>query len=182
MCKHITVVLGLIVLVTHCAFATEKAELEKRVQNYVKAGKEVVEMAVAKKLDIAVAEKDLKACVEEAKWFCAEYAKAFPKGEKLLKTVVDNEPAMEKLAFKELESEWHDGGYFTKHDVGVNLKEEENEHFTDPIHSLVHPLLVLRAAHDYGTSKSDEDLKKIKEEMEEGIEQAEKLKAALEKK
>jgi hypothetical protein len=46
---------------------------------------------------------------------------------------------------------------------------------------MIHPMMVLRAAVAYQTSKGEKDLKAIKEEMEEGIEQAEKTKAALAK-
>jgi predicted DNA-binding transcriptional regulator len=44
---------------------------------------------------------------------------------------------------------------------------------------VVHPLLVLKAAQDYAATKNEESLKSMKEEMEEGLEQVEKQKAAL---
>jgi hypothetical protein len=164
--------------------SADKATLEAHAASYHRAGKSVVEMALTKKVDAAEVEKKVQTMVADALWFVGEYSKAFPKGEKLLKVITDNADAMKKLSFKDLEHEWHDLGHFEKadKDIGLDLKAEENEHFTDPIHSLVHPLLVLKAAQDYASSKSDAALKSIKEEMEEGLEQMEKQKAALLKK
>ena len=102
-----------------------------------------------------------------------------------MKTVVENVDAMKKLSFKDLEHEWHDLNHFTKsgsNDLGIDVKAEDNEHFTDPIHAIVHPLLVLKAAQAYATSKDEADLKAIKEEMEEGLEQVEKCRSVLTKK
>ena len=45
-----------------------------------------------------------------------------------------------------------------------------------------HPLLTLKAAQEYVSTKSDESLKHAKEEIEEGLEQVEKVKAVLLKK
>ena len=164
--------------------AADKAALEAHAISYHRAGKSVVEMALTKKVDASEVEKKVQTMVDDALWFLGEYGKAFPKGEKLLKVVAGNAEAMKKLSFKELEHEWHDLGHFDKADkeIGLDLKAEENEHFTDPIHSLVHPLLVLKAAQDYVTTKSEDALKNIKEEMQEGLEQMEKQKAALLKK
>jgi hypothetical protein len=171
---------GFLAPITHAA---DKAEVNTRFQTYYKAGKAVVDMAISKKVDAAEVEKKVEVMLAEATWLAKEYGKAHPKGEKLLAAVVSNVDAMKKLSFKDLEHDWHDLHHFDKgtQDIGINPKAEENEHFTDPIHSIVHPLLVLKAAQAYATSKSDDDLKSIKEEMEEGLEQIEKVKDALSK-
>ena len=163
--------------------AADKAQVEAHYQSYYTAGKAVVEMAISRKVDAAEVAKRVDIMVADALWLAGEYAKIHPKGAKLLQTVTSNVDAMRQLSFDNLEHEWHDLGYFAKpgNDVGLDLKAEENEHFTDPIHTLVHPLLVLKAAQAYATSKSEKDLKSLKEEMEEGLEQAEKQKAVLQK-
>lgn len=163
--------------------AADKAQVEAHYQSYYTAGKAVVEMAILRKVDAAEVAKRVDIMVADALWLAGEYAKIHPKGAKLLQTVTSNVDAMRQLSFDNLEHEWHDLGYFAKpgNDVGLDLKAEENEHFTDPIHTLVHPLLVLKAAQAYATSKSEKDLKSLKEEMEEGLEQAEKQKAVLQK-
>lgn len=165
--------------------AADKAEIDKHYNNYLAAGKAIVEMTISKKIDVAEVEKKVQILLADASWLATEYGKAHPKGEKLLKAVTDNIEAMKKLSFKELEHDWHDLNYFTKSgapDLGINVKDEDNEHFTDPIHAIVHPLLVLKAAQNYVTSKDDGELKTIKEEMEEGLEQVEKCRIALAKK
>lgn len=161
--------------------AADKAQVEAHYQSYYTAGKAVVEMAVSKKVDAAEVAKRVDTMVADALWFAGEYAKIHPKGAKLLQTVASNVAAMRQLSFDHLEHEWHDLAFFAKpgNDVGLDLKAEENEHFTDPIHTLVHPLLVLKAAQAYANSKSEKDLKSLKEEMEEGLEQAEKQKIVL---
>jgi hypothetical protein len=159
----------------------DKAAVEAHYLAYHTAGKALVEAAINKKVDPAEVGKKVDILVTEGTWFVNEYAKAYPKGEKLLKVIVANLDTMKKLSFKELEHEWHDLHHFDKadKDTGIDLAAEENEHFTDPIHTVVHPLLVLKAAQDYAATKNEEALKSMKEEMEEGLEQVEKQKAAL---
>ena len=176
---------SLTILATLSSSAADKAEIDTHCNSYHAAGKAIVEMAISKKIDAAEVEKKVEILVKEAVWAATEYGKVNPKGEKLLKTVVDNVDAMKKLSFKDLEHEWHDLNHFTKsgsNDLGIDVKAEDNEHFTDPIHGIVHPLLVLKAAQNYAKSKDEAELKSIKEEMEEGLEQIEKCRAALAKK
>ncbi len=184
--KSNTSLFAIVLTALACAFtasAADKAQVESHYLSYHAAGKAVVEMAIAKKVDAAEVERKVNAMLVDAVWLAGEYAKAHPKGAKLLKTVTDNVDAMRKLSFHDLESEWHDLGHFAKagNEAGLDLKAEDNEHFTDPIHTIVHPLLVLKAAQSFASSKKDEDLKAMKEEMEEGLEQAEKQKIALTK-
>lgn len=163
--------------------AADAAAVNQHYTSYHAAGKAVVEMAIAKKVDAAEVAKRVEIMVADALWVVQEYALIKPQGAKLLKVISDNVEAMKKLTFKELEQEWHDLHHFDQgNDTGVDLKAEENEHFTDPIHSLVHPLLVLKAAQNYAAGKGEADLKSMKEEMEEGLEQMEKARVALLKK
>lgn len=165
--------------------AADNSEVDARYKSYHEAGKAVVEMALTKKVDAAEVEKRVETMLAAATWIATEYGKAHPKGAKLMKEVTDNVGAMKKLSFKDLEHEWHDLNHFTKsggNDLGIDVKAEDNEHFTDPIHTIVHPLLVLKAAQAYASSKDEGDLKAIKEEMEEGLEQVEKCRTVLTKK
>ena len=180
-------ILAFAILLTATAFthAADKAEIDTHCNNYRAAGKAIVEMAINKKIDVAEVEKKVQILLTESSWGATEYAKVHPKGEKLLKTIVDNIEAMKKLSFKDIEHEWHDLNHFTKSgssDLGIDVKAEDNEHFTDPIHSIVHPILVLKAAQTFATSKDEAELKAVKEEMEEGLEQMEKVRTILSKK
>lgn len=160
------------------------ADANVHVAAYHKAGKSLVEMSLTKKVNVDEATKLVDLLLKEGTWLSGAYAKAYPGGEKLLKLVTDNIEAMKKLTFEELEHQWHDLHYFDdkKDAIGIDLSAEDNEHLTDPIHVIVHPLLVLKAAQSYAKAPADESLKQMKEEMEEGIEQIEKAVAALAKK
>ena len=149
--------------------------------SYQAAGKVIIDQVISKKVDLLVVTAKVDALLVEATALAEAYAKAYPAGDKLLKVVIANIPEMKKLSYAEVLSEWHDLGYFAKpgHEVGLDLKNEDNEHFTDPIHAIVHPLLVLKAAQSYATGKQDAQLKEMKEEMEEGLEQAASLVAKL---
>lgn len=160
------------------------ADAKAHVAAYHKAGKALVEMSLTKKVNVDEATKLVDVLLKEGVWLSGAYAKAYPNGEKLLKLVTDNVEAMKKLSFEDLEHQWHDLHYFDdkKDVIGVDLSEEDNEHLTDPIHVIVHPLLVLKAAQNFAQAPGDEPLKQMKEEMEEGIEQIEKAVAALNQK
>jgi hypothetical protein len=162
---------------TSCSLWAADSALATHGSNYHAAGKAIVDMVISKKIELPAVTAKVDTLLTEATALGEAYAKAYPAGAKLLKTVIGNIPEMKKLSYAELQTEWHDLGYFAKpgRDVGLDLKSEDNEHFTDPIHAIVHPLLVLRAAQDYAADKKDEHLKAMKEEMEEGLEQAEKL-------
>lgn len=179
------IIAGLMLACTLPVRSADQAGVEAHYKTYHDAGKAVVEMALTKKVDPAEVEKKVNSMLTAASWMAAEYGKAHPAGEKFLKVVTDNIEAMKKLSFKDLEHEWHDLNHFTKSgtsNLGIDVKAEENEHFTDPVHAIVHPLLVLKAAQAFATSKDDGELKTIKEEMEEGLEQMEKCRSVLKKK
>jgi hypothetical protein len=161
--------------------AAAPPETDARVREYSALGRSVLEMAQTKKIDAGEVRKKVDRMLEIGVLLAKDYAVRFPAGKKLVDTVVAAIPEMRKLPFAEIESEWHDLKHFDKpgNDVGIDLKAEENEHFTDPVHTIVHPLLVLKAAEEQATKPSAENLQNIKEEMEEGIEQAEKMRTAL---
>jgi len=140
-------------------------------------------MVITKKVDLAVVTANVDILLKDSTALAEAYSKAYPAGDKLIKAVIANIPEMKKLSYKEILTEWHDLGYFAKpgNEVGLDLKNEDNEHFTDPVHAIVHPLLVLKAAQTYAADKKDSDLKDMKEEMEEGLEQAASLVAKLSK-
>ncbi len=176
---HALMVFGL----ASAAVAADSTAIDARVASYHAAGKAVVDMALSKKVDPAAAAAKVDTMVQDASWLATEYGKKHPAGQKLLLAVTSGVADMKKLSFDELEKQWHDLHVFDgkKDEIALDLTDEDNEHFTDPIHALVHPLMVLKAAEDFAKSGSEEALKQIKEEMEEGIEQAEKTAKALKK-
>ena len=123
-----------LIAVAETTHAADKSEIETHYASYHKAGKAIVEMAQLKKVDVTDVEKNFEILIKNSVWMAGEYAKAFPIGQKFLKVVLDNVEGMKKQSFKEIEHEWHDLHHFDKvTDLGLDIKAEENEHFTDPI-------------------------------------------------
>ena len=163
------------------SLAADKAQIESHYNSYAVAAKAVLDMTLTKKVDAAAVEKLVDTMIPHAIWMAKEYAKARPEGTKFIALYIDNLENIRKLSFKEIESEWHDMGIFSKpgHDVGFDVKAEENEHFTDPAHAMIQPFMVLKAAQAYAADHKDADLKSMKEEMEESLEQAGKEELVL---
>ena len=159
----------------------DKAQIEAHYNSYFKAGKEVVDMVLSNSVDVAEVRKRANAMEADAIWLSKEYAKIHTEGTKLLKAIWEHEDHLKTISFDELESEWHDWGYFAKpgNDPGIDLEDEDNEHFSDPIHAIVHPLMVAKAAESWDATKDKRHLQVMKEEMEEGLEQVELTKDEL---
>lgn len=158
--------LGLIVLLTA---TTSFADVKKATEGYKNSGKTLMSMINSGKVDLPAAEKLVNEMVDHAKEVALGYSKADPKSEKLVKFVTDSIPKLKTATFDQLEKDWHDGGALKADVVGLDLKKEENEKYTDPVHCLVHPLMTLAAL-------KTNDLKAAKEELAEGLEQMENLK------
>jgi len=163
------------------AHAVDKAQVEAHYNSYAVAAKAVLDMTVTKKVDAAEVEKLVDTMLPHAIWLARAYAEVRPQGAKYINLYIENLDNIRKLSFHEIESEWHDMGIFAKpgHDVGFDVKAEENEHFTDPAHAMIQPFMVLKAAQAYAAGHKAEDLKSMKEEMEESLEQAGKEETVL---
>jgi hypothetical protein len=184
----------LLCLVALCLGSSLNAEsLAERQAAFVKAGRAVVDLVNAKTIDHAKISALVQTMEQQAVPLAHAYAKKFPAGKGVIDTViaqvatVDAAGAftgfgpMKDMPFEVIEKQWHDLGHFKTNKPSIDLTDEDNEHFSDPLHTMIHPMMVLRAALDYQTSKSDADLKAMKEEMEEGLEQVEKTVAVLSK-
>jgi hypothetical protein len=169
------------------------ASLNDQVAAYGKAARAVIDMVNTKKVDAAKVSELVLVMQQQAVPMAQAYAVKFPAGKGLIDTVIaqvatlDASGAVTGLGpmkdqdFVTIEKQWHDLEYFKVNKPSVDLSNEDNEHFTDPLHAMIHAMMVRRAAVDYQTSKSDDDLKAMKEEMDEGIEQSVKTAKALAK-
>lgn len=184
---------GILCLAALACPAAERPDLKAAQLAYHQAGTAVVEMINAKKIDVAAVEAKVLVMERNAAALAKAYAEKFPAGKKLIDTVVANVAIldaqgavtglgpMKDQSFEEIEQQWHDGAYFKAHQLGVDFEDEANEHYTDPIHTMVHPMMVLRAAISWQKGQADKDLQAMKGEMEEGLEQAEKTLETLSK-
>jgi hypothetical protein len=158
---------------------------------YHAAGRAVVDMANTQKVDVAVVEAKVTEMTRHSVEMARAYAAKFPAGKTLIDVTIAQAATlgadgsvtglgpMKDLSFSQIEDQWHDLGYFKANPAGIDLSNEDNEHFTDPLHTIIHPIMTLVAARDFVAKGAAEDLKSMKAEMEEGLEQAEKLVQAL---
>lgn len=167
--------------------------LPERLAAYVKAGRAVVDMVNAKAVDADKVGALVLTMEQQAIPLANAYAAKFPPGKGVIDTVIAQVAVvdaaghvtglgpMKDMTFEIIEKQWHDLGYFKANKPAIDLTDESNEHYSDPLHTMIHPMMVLRAALDFKTSKSDKDLQSMKEEMEEGLEQVEKTVGVLSK-
>ncbi len=169
------------------------ADLAAAQRSYHVAGRAVVDMANTQKVDVAVVEAKVLEMTRHSVALAQAYAAKFPDGKPVIDMTIAQAAIlgpdgavtglgpMQNLPFSDIEEQWHDLGHFKTNPVGIDLSDEKNEHFTDPLHTIIHPIMTLVAARAYAKEGKPDDLKAMKAEMEEGIEQAEKLVEALNK-
>ncbi|NNE85752.1 MAG: hypothetical protein HKN28_17450 [Alphaproteobacteria bacterium] len=160
-------------------------QFDDAMRAYTAAGQRIIDMVNSDQVDVAAVEKEVIATVAAGVTLANAYSAKFPQGKAVLDKVITTAAktdasgnvmgvgAMAGMSFAEIEGDWHDTEYFTKNDHGLDLQEEDNEHFTDPMHTIIHPVMVLVAAKDYSKDKNPEHLKAMKAEMQEGMEQVE---------
>ncbi|MFM2091096.1 MAG: hypothetical protein RLZZ127_1585 [Planctomycetota bacterium] len=174
-------------VLTLAPMAAHAADLAALNQAYQQAGRQIIDQVNARTVDQAAVSARVLDMLRQAVPAARDYATRHPEGTRLIEAVIaqaavlDDKGAvtaigpMKDLPFTEIETQWHDLGHFAKVDVGIDLAAEANEHFTDPLHAMIHPVMVLRAATDYAQAKDQASLDRMKAEMDEGMEQMEKL-------
>ncbi len=162
--------------------AASAANVEALGAEYQKLGLSIVDMVNSRSVDVPNVEKTVLELTKISVALSDEYKKIYPQGAKLLDIVTKEVAVVERghtvglgpmveLPFQEIEDKWHDLGFTATQDVGIDMEDEDNEHFTDPLHVMVHPIMVLRAARDWRKDNSDTHLDAMKAEMQEGMEQ-----------
>jgi hypothetical protein len=166
------------------AFAADPAEIAAHAKSYTDAGENVLAMVNSKKVDAEAVTKKTDAMVADGIWIAEEYLKLKPEAAKWFRAVFDNISAIKKMPYEEIEKNWHDGHHFDgkEKEIGINHQDEKNEHFRDPLDSVTHALLVQRAAKDFSTKPDEENLKRMKSDTAEGLEQFKKAVAVVSKK
>ncbi len=157
-----------ILFIVFSSHAFDKAKLSGYAKTYSDEGKALMTMINSGTIDDAKARKHTDAMVEAAIGAGREYMSKDPKSAQLLKFVHGKVPEMKKMSFNDTNTKFHDGAALDVKTVGMNLKDEENEKYSDPVHIVVHPILTMQAL-------QDKNLKAAKEELAEGLEQIEAL-------
>ncbi len=170
--KNISKFISFLLLVNNI-YAGAVTVSDNEYNTYIKNGEDIIKMAMKKK----ASENEIKGKIEEmvniAKKIATQYKSKFTTGEVFLSTVIGKVDTMKSLSFKEVNDQWHDLNYFRngegKGKAGFDIDDEDNEHFSDPAHVIIHPILALLAA-------KNKDFDSIKEELSEGIEQVKNIK------
>ena len=177
-----------VILLAGCQNLGFGVDADAAAKAYVAAGRAVVDKINGGSLDLAFVSEKVLEQERQAVALGRAYAAKHPAGAKLINYVISQAVTvdasgqitglgpMAALDFKVIEDEYHDLNHFkTKPEDagGVDVSKEDNEHFTDPLHTIIHPLMVVSAARAWTADKKKEHLAVAKGEMEEGIEQAE---------
>ena len=166
-----------VALLACCTSLVYAASVQESTEDYIKTGKEIVDMVNSGSIDVSGVESRVLSLTKNSVALAQAYIKKYPQGEALLSEVMNHVAIVENGtvkglgpmvndSFARMEEHWHDLGFMEGKDFGVDMEDEDNEHFTDPLHVMIHPLMVLRAAKD-----GNKDA--MKSEMEEGMEQIE---------
>ena len=163
------------------------ADTKQNAEIYIKEGTAIIDMVNTGSINLAEVESKVLLLLQQAVPLAYAYGDAHPNGKQYLQVVIDeaakesgkgNVTALGPMVdqtFDHLEVFWHDAGFAEVKDIGIDMSDEDNEHFNDPMHAIVHPVMVLRAARDYSSNNDPNALAAMKSEMEEGIEQVQLL-------
>jgi hypothetical protein len=146
------------------ASSAQGADAKAAQTSYEKQGRELLAAINSGKVDIETARKNVEGMVQSADVLFEAFATKHPESKKLYEYMKANLSKVKAASFEVLEKDYHDAGILTPKLVGVDLKSEEGEQYTDPLHTLLHPLMTLKAI-------EKNDLKSAKEELNEGLEQ-----------
>lgn len=148
-------------------------------KTYRSSGKNIMDQIISKKIDKPALSSEVDKMVQAAINLTKEYQKKHPSGKKVLQVVIDNIEKIKGMSFDEVEKQWHDLGYFEGKSFDLDLSDEDNEHFTDPIHCIVHPILTLKAGESYLKTKDQKHIQTMQEELSEGLEQVTNIENGL---
>lgn len=168
--KKLCILLVNLVL-SHAAMALTPEE-KKALETYENLGKSIMSEINSNKVDLPSVEKKVAQMTESAILLFEGFTKKFPESKKLFDHIKSQLSSLKTASFESLEKDYHDGGKLGKDVVGVDIKSEDGEKYTDPLHTLVHPLMTLKAL-------EKKDFKSAKEELNEGLEQAKNMEKHL---
>lgn len=148
---------ALLVAIT-CSISTSgyAGSVENATNDYLKTGQEIVDMVNAGSIDVAGVESRVVSLTKNSVALALAYIEKHPEGEALLTEIISQVAIMNggqvtglgpmtNDSFDRMEKHWHDLGFLEGKDYGVDMEDEDNEHFTDPLQLMVHPIMVLSA-------------------------------------
>ena len=170
-----------------CVFATTAGAktLDDAATVYFESGEQIMKMINSDSVDVKEVEKLVLEMTKQSVFIAQAYGNKFSEGKQMLDIILgqaaklsDNQVVgfgpMASLDFETIEGNWHDMGFVETTDVGIDMDDEDNEHFTDPAHVVIHPIMTYVAAVE-GQKSGKDRRDDMKAELQEGIEQLELL-------
>jgi hypothetical protein len=146
------------------------------VDNYVKTAKKTLKAVKKSKVrnvdDLIDQQRELIRMGIEG---CLEFAEKSPADAKMMHLIVLNSLKMQNLSLKEIESEWHGGGYLRSHGIDVDKfgKSDAQINYFD---SIVFPATAIVALEAYKKNQDPALLEQVHKDLAEVVAQVENLK------
>ncbi len=150
-------------------FAMVSASMAGHVEDYERIAKETVQAIISGSVSnvdklIANQEHLMEIALEE----CQEHQEETPKDAKLMDLVINNASRMKTSSLEKPEEDWHDGGVLTANGIDFDAMDPLAP-ATIFMHMVVHPASAYIALKDYKSSKDEEMLDVVKDELSEVI-------------
>jgi hypothetical protein len=166
-----------------CSVSCLSADLAAQAASFDQAADRVIRQAVTGKVDVPAAQQELARMVVTAAWFAEQYKAKFPKGAKVMDFMTAQKDSLAGMALADIDANFEAEAINKAHgkDFGLDLTEEDNEHFGNPIDLFVHPATASIALGMWSKDPKPELLKRAISELQEVKEHCQKVVAQLSK-
>jgi len=160
------IVIVLVVGLASLAFAAAH-EFDKK--TYDKLAKKTIGRVISGNIDANKMLADMEKLVELGVAGCKEHMREpeTPQSEvQIMKFTADNAGRMQSLTLKEIEQQWHEGGFLKAKGIDINTFD----HFAEVMchyDAVVHPATAIICLKEYKNTKNDELLEQVKAELAE---------------
>jgi hypothetical protein len=174
------VVGSLLCLVSHPVFG---GEIDDSAAAFSKLANGIIAQAVAGSVDAAGVQKDVVKMEALAADFALKYKAKYPAGAKLMDFMIAQKDGLTKMSLADIDAGFESEAINKAHgaELGLDLTVEANEHFGNAVDLFVHPATADICARLWQKDHKDEQLQRIKSELQEVIEHCHKVVDALKK-
>lgn len=159
------------------------AELDAKTASFNGLADGVIAQAVAGKVDVPAAQKSLAQMVDLAAWFAGQYKVKYPAGAKTMDFMLGQRDRFAGMSLADIDTSFESEAINKAHgaELGIDITEEENEHFGNAIDLFVHPATASIAIGLWAKDAQSDHLKRAIAELQEVQEHCRKVAAALAK-
>jgi len=147
-------------------------ELDDNAATFIKLANGVIAQAVLGKIDVAAVQKDTATMLNLAEGFAVKYKAKYPAGAKLMDLMISKKDSLSSMTLEAIDAEFEAQAINKAHgkEIGLDLTDEANEHFGNPVDCFVHPATVAICAGLWAKDQNPERLKRIQAEFQEVVE------------